>query len=289
VNTPTSEKIVTKLKLTRNEILDLAVSSFSDQLFAEAKRYYDTMKAKKAEVEEIRKEIKKHQANSGQFDPMIEDLNVTCARICRSYGMKPCTFEMNVYVYGDKTDLRVQMLKHPTKEVKTRKAPARLAAKMEKLEAEATEAQSKGLYYQNKMRELENIKVGDEVKWDDPDDGLCSQIVTVVRKTGDVVMGEGETIIVRPYPEGEVFEVLAQELFPLPKPNEVWRTQIGNFVLVVEHPMTEIEGNLGFIWFDAIDGSLNFSPVRDQLVERMNLNVAEWGLMMGKLTDPERS
>ena len=158
MNTPTSEKIVTKLKLTRNEILDLAVSSFSDQLFAEAKRYYDTMKAKKAEVEEIRKEIKKHQANSGQFDPMIEDLNVTCARICRSYGMKPCTFEMNVYVYGDKTDLRVQMLKHPTKEVKTRKAPARLAAKMEKLEAEATEAQSKGMYYQNKMRELEKSK-----------------------------------------------------------------------------------------------------------------------------------
>jgi len=253
VNTPTSEKIVTKLKLTRNEILDLAVSSFSDQLFAEAKRCYDTMKAKKAEVEEIRKEIKKHQANSGQFDPMIEDLNVTCARICRSYGMKPCTFEMNVYVYGDKTDLRVQMLKHPTKEVKTRKAPARLAAKMEKLEAEATEAQSKGFNFQ--LGKPMNI----------------------------------ETIIVRPYPEGEVFEVLAQELFPLPKPNEVWRTQIGNFVLVVEHPMTEIEGNLGFIWFDAIDGSLNFSPVRDQLVERMNLNVAEWGLMMGKLTDPERS
>jgi len=76
VNTPTSEKIVTKLKLTRNEILDLAVSSFSDQLFAEAKRYYDTMKAKKAEVEEIRKEIKK--ASSQQRPIRSHDRGSQC-------------------------------------------------------------------------------------------------------------------------------------------------------------------------------------------------------------------
>jgi len=68
-----------------------------------------------------------------------------------------------------------------------------------------------------------------------------------------------------------------------PKPNEIWRTKSGRFVLVVEHQMTEVEGKLGFIWFDEVDKNLNFSPLLDQLDEFYNLTTAEWGMMMGEL------
>ena len=65
-----------------------------------------------------------------------------------------------------------------------------------------------------------------------------------------------------------------------PKPNEIWKTESGNYVLVVEHPMTEVEGNLGFVWYDSVDNNLNFSPLRDQLKNKTNLTIGDWGDMI---------
>ena len=76
------------------------------------------------------------------------------------------------------------------------------------------------------------------------------------------------------------------DLSPLPKPNEIWKTKEGNYVLVVEHPMTEIEGNIGFIWWDRIDNNMNFSPVEDQLHEKTNLHIKDWGHAMLGLIGP---
>ena len=66
-----------------------------------------------------------------------------------------------------------------------------------------------------------------------------------------------------------------------PKPNEVWLTRLGNCVLIVEHPMTEVEGNLGFIWYDKLDKNLNFSPLKDQLIKKLDMNITEWAGLWG--------
>lgn len=70
-----------------------------------------------------------------------------------------------------------------------------------------------------------------------------------------------------------------------PQPNEIWLTESGRSVLIVEHPMTEVEGNLGFIWFDEVDNTMNFSPVMDQLKELIEgATIADWGSLMSHNT-----
>jgi hypothetical protein len=128
----------------------------------------------------------------------------------------------------------------------------------------------------------ENLKIEQSVYWDDPDDAICSGTVIVKEIKGDII------IVARPG-EQDTFEVLAKELEPLPQPNEVWRTQSGNYALIVEHVMTEVEGTRGFIWYDSVDNSLNFHPVQDQLVEKTDLTVMEWGNMMAELTGDSSS
>ena len=146
---------MTAIKLTRNEILDLAVTSFIQMLYAEALRYQELMKAKQNEIYQVQQQIKDYKGNTSKFDDLIEDLNTTCARICRSHGMVPGEFEIRAHVQGTTTKILVNMKESPRKEVKTRKAPARLVAKEEQLQAEVREAQSKGIETRDKMRELE--------------------------------------------------------------------------------------------------------------------------------------
>ena len=66
------------------------------------------------------------------------------------------------------------------------------------------------------------------------------------------------------------------------KPNEIWETLTDNLVMIVEHPIHEIKGRHGFIWYDKTDNNLNFSPVRNQLVKRSNMSVASWGKLMAE-------
>ena len=122
------------------------------------------------------------------------------------------------------------------------------------------------------------MNVGKQYKWNDPDEGICTQIVTLI----DV---KDDTAIVRPYPcngggAAFNFEVMVHELEVLPQPNEIWTTQSGRMVLIVEHPMTEVEGNLGFIWYDDVDNNMNFSPLQDQLVEKTEHTIETWGALM---------
>ena len=67
-----------------------------------------------------------------------------------------------------------------------------------------------------------------------------------------------------------------------PKPNEVWLTKHGNLVLVVEHPMNEVACKLGFVWYDAIDRTMSFSPLYNQLKEKTELSIKEWGEAMDR-------
>lgn len=125
------------------------------------------------------------------------------------------------------------------------------------------------------------MNIGEKYRWNDPDEGICTQIVTLI----DI---KDDTAIVRPYPcngGGGIwnFEVMVHELEELPKPNEVWMTKSGRMVLVVEHPMTEVEGSLGFIWFDEVDKNVNFSPVKDQLEKKADQTIGTWGALMSHL------
>ena len=121
------------------------------------------------------------------------------------------------------------------------------------------------------------MKPGDKIYWDDPDHGIDSQNVTIIKISND-------TVIVRS--EGDMdFEVPIHELRLLPQPNEVWLTREGRKVLVVLHPMSEVGGSLGFVWWDSYDNTMNFSPLEDQLVEKTNLTILNWGMMMSELTE----
>lgn len=123
------------------------------------------------------------------------------------------------------------------------------------------------------------MNVGDRARWNDPDGGICSQRVTIVSI-------KNEMVIVRPYPchgggDQFNFEVLMEELTPWPKANEIWTTKSGRVVLIVEHPMTEVEDNVGFVWWDSVDNNMNFSPVLDQLAERADHHdLVTWGALM---------
>ena len=134
---------------------------------------------------------------------------------------------------------------------------------------------------------IENVSVGDIVILNDKlrnRKNLVGQRVEVTKIVLGLIHGvvesTGEEIIINPVTANPI---------TIAKPNEIWKTNVGNYVLIVEHPMTEVEGNLGFIWFDTVDNTLNFSPLRDQLVEKVKMSVGEWGGVMGDLTDPERN
>ena len=63
-----------------------------------------------------------------------------------------------------------------------------------------------------------------------------------------------------------------------PKPNEIWSTKSGRQVLIVCAP--EDPQKIGFIWFNHIDNTLSYSPLRNQLKEKTNIGISEWGSMM---------
>lgn len=146
---------MTTIKLTRNEILDLAVKSFGEQLYAEAKRCHDLMKAKQNEIYDLKQQIKKQSANISKYDEMIEDLNVTCSRIARKHGFGPINFNIQAQPMSGHVRLILQMGGQVSKDCKPKKTPARLEEKLKKLEAEMQQAQFRGIETQNRMRELE--------------------------------------------------------------------------------------------------------------------------------------
>lgn len=67
----------------------------------------------------------------------------------------------------------------------------------------------------------------------------------------------------------------------IPLNGQVWETKSGNTVLIVERP-TPNGVETGFIWFDPIDKVLCYATLMDQLSHRLNMNPAEWGIMMNE-------
>ena len=146
---------MTAIKLTRNEILDLAVKSFGEQLYAEAKRCHDLMRTKQDEIYDLKQQIKQQSVNTSKYDEMIEDLNVTCSRIAKKHGFGPIDFGIQTQPMGEHVRLILQMGGKVSKDCKPKKTPARLEEKLAKLEAEMKQAQSRGIEMQSRMRELE--------------------------------------------------------------------------------------------------------------------------------------
>lgn len=117
------------------------------------------------------------------------------------------------------------------------------------------------------------FKLKELVKYTDPDTGLVYDVTIVELLMDTALVSDGN----------DEFDVPLNELKPYPKPNEIWKTNSGRFVLVVEHPMTEVRGNLGFVWFDSVDENMNFCPLENQLAEKTEFTIAEWGVIMKEL------
>lgn len=71
-----------------------------------------------------------------------------------------------------------------------------------------------------------------------------------------------------------------------PQNGEVWKTKSGNLVLIVTRA-TEKGSELGFVWFDPIDGLITYSEALDRLSQRFDskANVENWGSLIDQLLE----
>lgn len=71
-----------------------------------------------------------------------------------------------------------------------------------------------------------------------------------------------------------------------PNSGEIWQTKSGNLVLIVTRP-TETGSELGFVWFDPIDGLVSYAEALDRLSHRFDSkpNVGNWGSLMDQLLE----
>lgn len=148
-----------QLKLTRNEVLDLAVANYITRLCDEMKEHHTTMHNAQNELREVEDQIKDHAVNLDKYEPMTKEMGEVCSKIAKKHGFGPLKFEIRNHCYGrGPNNLTLQMGGKVSKDVTPRKEPKRLREKADKLRFTAETARNKGIEAQNRVKALERNK-----------------------------------------------------------------------------------------------------------------------------------
>jgi uncharacterized coiled-coil DUF342 family protein len=146
------------LKLSKNDVLDLAFKAYVEKLQKQMEEHRAAMTEAQAEARRLQNEITQYRSDASRFDTMIAELNDACNTILKRSGFGPVDFDVASQMMGGHVRLHLRMGGKTSQDRKPKEAPKRMTTRLAELNAKAEDHQRRGFNIQEKLRETERSK-----------------------------------------------------------------------------------------------------------------------------------